>query len=107
MRILPIAIILLAGNTWGAEGNFDVGPGFPLDVSPFIRSQAGAVNAAINVSSPTGWLATAFTCNWAAAQAPPYCLSVEDERDGGDRGCGGFGLGVVRRKAGHGVAYLL
>lgn len=70
----------LAGNTWGAEGTFDVGPGFPLDVTPFIRSQAGAVNAAIKVSSPSGWLATAFTCNWVAAQAPPYCMSLEDER---------------------------
>lgn len=69
----------LAGNSWGAEGSFDLA-GFPLDVVPFIRSDAGAVNAAINVSSAAGWVATAFTCNSIVEEAPPYCLGIEDER---------------------------
>lgn len=70
----------LGGNTWGAEGTFEVGPGFPLDIEPFIRSTAGAVGSAINVTSPTGWLATAFTCSERAVEeAPPYCVGHEDE----------------------------
>lgn len=69
----------LGGNTWGAEGTFDVGPGFPLDLLPFVRSATGSVQAAINVSSPAGWLATAFTCNSAGVdEAPPYCAGFED-----------------------------
>ncbi|HJQ93269.1 MAG TPA: hypothetical protein VJ874_03165 [Candidatus Thermoplasmatota archaeon] len=71
----------LGGNTWGAEGTFDVGPGFPLDVTPFLRGTAGSVEAAINVSSPSGWVGTAFACNSVADDAPPYCFGYED--DGG------------------------
>jgi hypothetical protein len=69
----------LGGNSWGAEGtiNIDV---FPLDVMPFIRSTAGSFNAAINVTSPSGWVASGFACTSAAAQAPPYCAGLEDER---------------------------
>jgi hypothetical protein len=68
----------VAGNTWGAEGTFDVA-GFPLDIVPFIRSTAGSVNAAINVTSSAGWVATAFTCNWVDDQAPPYCAGFQDD----------------------------
>jgi hypothetical protein len=68
----------LGGNTWGAEGTFDVGPGFPLDLVPFLRGTAGSVQAAINVSSPAGWVATAFACNSVADEAPPYCFGYED-----------------------------
>ncbi|MEA3136420.1 MAG: hypothetical protein QOC71_701 [Thermoplasmata archaeon] len=73
----------LGGNTWGATGTFDVGPGFPLDLVPYIRSTAGAANAAINVTSPTGWVASGFVCNpatGAVAQAPSYCVGMQDER---------------------------
>jgi hypothetical protein len=70
----------LGGNTWGAEGTFEVGPGFPLDLVPFVRSSAGAVQAAINVSSTAGWVATAYVCNPTAGTAPPLCAGAQDER---------------------------
>ncbi|HUR26214.1 MAG TPA: hypothetical protein VM327_09410 [Candidatus Thermoplasmatota archaeon] len=68
----------VGGNTWGAEGQFDVGPGFPLDVTPFLHSTAGSIEAAINVTSPSGWVGTAFACNSVADGAPPYCFGYED-----------------------------
>ncbi len=47
-------------NTFGASGAFDVGPAAPLDIVPFMQTTAGAVDAAINVTSPSGWTTTAF-----------------------------------------------
>ena len=103
----------LGGNTWGAEGTFTVGPGFPLDVVPFLRGTAGSVEAAINVSSPTGWVGTAFACNSVAADAPPYCFGYEDgsgrvgstadvRRDRANLAAGSYSYGVVSN--GPGVA---
>ena len=47
-------------NTFGTTGTFEVGPTAPLDIIPFLQTTAGAVDAAINVTSPSGWTTTAF-----------------------------------------------
>jgi hypothetical protein len=49
-----------SSNTFGASGTFDIGPLFPLDIQPIIRTTAGSVDVALNVTGPDGWLLTAF-----------------------------------------------
>ncbi|MEK6975219.1 MAG: hypothetical protein AABY18_02620 [Candidatus Thermoplasmatota archaeon] len=50
----------VSSNSFGAEGTFDVGPTFPLDIIPVITASGGSVDVAINVTSPVGWLITTF-----------------------------------------------
>jgi hypothetical protein len=47
-------------NTFGKQGSFSVDAGFPLDIIPWIQSTGGEVDAAINITSPVSWTATAF-----------------------------------------------
>lgn len=49
-----------SSNTFGATGELAVGPTFPLDIVPFIRSDAAVVDAALNITSGSGWYATAY-----------------------------------------------
>lgn len=49
----------LGSNSFGAEGTFDLGPAFPLDVRPVITTQS-PTDAAVNITGPDGWLATAY-----------------------------------------------
>ena len=50
----------VATNTFGAEGTFEAGPTFPLDIIPVITSTGGSVDVAINITAPRGWLLTTF-----------------------------------------------
>lgn len=59
----------VASNTFGATGDIEVGPTAPLDLIPFIRSQAATVDAALNLTSASGWLGTVYARS-----------SYEDER---------------------------
>jgi hypothetical protein len=77
-----------SSNSFGATGAFDVGPTFPLDITPFMRNTGGA-EAAINVTSPNGWTTTQYNCNYVVVtgvlvnnpRSPvPYCVDYEDER---------------------------
>lgn len=87
-------------NSFSDEGTFEVGPTFPLDIIPIIRTTAGGVDAAINVTAPAGWTATAFART-----------SYEDERgrvgalptvrvDRSNLGIGTYAYGVVSNGAG-------
>jgi hypothetical protein len=76
-------------NSFGAEESFDVGPGFPLDIVPFMQASAGPVDVAINITSPRGWYATGYSCsnlpvpqalNNQPVRSAPYCSTFGDER---------------------------
>lgn len=49
----------VGSNTYGEEGTFDIGPGFPLDIIPFISAES-PTDAAINITGAAGWLATTY-----------------------------------------------
>lgn len=69
-------------NNFGEEGTFEVGPSFPLDITPFVQSD-GPVDVALNITSPNGWYGTGFSCRSMAlpntAQRAPYCATYADE----------------------------
>lgn len=77
----------VSSNSFGEEGTFDVGPTFPLDIVPFIRYSNAPADAAINLTSPTGWVATGFNCypqgvntfNGGPEVDVSYCVSYADD----------------------------
>lgn len=87
-------------NTFGESGTFDVGPAAPLDIIPFLKTTAGTVDAALNVTSPAGWTATVFARNAyederGRAGTPP---TVRHDRSTLD--VGAYTYGVVSNGAG-------
>lgn len=87
-------------NTYGAESTFEVGPTFPLDIVPIIRSQAGNVDAAINITAPGGWLATAHTRSSYQDERGRVGTSPTILRDRSTLDLGTYSYGIVANNPG-------
>lgn len=91
-----------SSNTFGTQGTFDVGPGFPLDVIPVLTSTAASVDAAINITGPNGWLTTGFARGSYSDErgrvgAVPIIRTVEGRITMSE---GTYGYGIVSNSAG-------